>query len=410
MLGYLSWTVCAAYIGLLFSIPISNITLYILLTCCLFVNSFSLVSKSIRSSLPIQLLILFYILHIVGLLYSENLDNGLFVLEKKVTLLVLPVILFPSLQQLTTQEKSNLLFRLGTITIASSIAFVIIAASKQFLYNYELAFHRDYFPSIPYVYYALYFATGSLLLLNSIYERWQYSFTKILIMLLLTIYSLGLLVILSSKTGILAYVTGLAFFLYVRLPSRRMFYLSVIVVLFSLILSLIIYPPTMNRFVELKDNLNVITADKLGDHENFTGLNLRLYFWKISLSQLWEDNRLIGGMGTGDAQDYLNKIYEDHNLDNYGYKYFDPHNEWVMMLLQLGIIGMGCLAMVYGAGWWLARKSANLNFLFLLWGTLCFSFSESILESNKGIVFFALFFSILCQSVNKITSKAEDLL
>ena len=396
-LSYLSWAVCLAYVGLLLSLPISNITLFLLLGCCLVVNSVASIRTSIQSSLPIQLLILFYVLHIVGLLYTQNIDNGLFVLEKKVTLLVLPIILFPALQQLPTQDKSDLLLRLGLITIASSLAFVAIALLKAFLYNYGLAFHRDYFPSIPYVFYAMYFSTGSLLLLNSIYERCPYSRRKIFVMFLLTAYSLGFLVLLSSKTGIIAYIFGLTYFLWLRLPSRRLFYLSFVAILLSLTLSLIVYPTTLNRFVELKKNLAVITSDKLSEHENFTGLNLRLFFWRISLTQLLEDKTIVTGVGTGDAQDYLDRAYEKHDLDNFGYMHFDPHNEWVMMLLQLGILGVGCFGAVYGVGWWMATKLVNLYFIFFLWSTLCFSFSESILESNKGIVFFALFFCVLHQ-------------
>lgn len=396
---FINWAACAAYAGLFFSIPVSNITLFILLVCCLLTLNFSIVWESIKSSLPIQLLIAFYLLHILGLLYSQNMDNGLFVLEKKMTLLLFPLLLFPAWQNLPSDEKSTLPLRIGIITIFSSVVFLVTAVINRLLYHHELAFHRDYFASIPYVFYSIYFATGSLLLLNSLYERWQNSKTKIPVLLLLVVYSLSMLVLIASKTGILAYVTGLGYFLYMRLPSRRLFYASVAGMILSLVLLLVAYPTTLNRFLELSKNLSVVKEDTLTNFEEFTGLNLRLYFWKSSITQLWEDNRLIAGIGTGDGQDYLNMAYAKHHLDEYGYRDWDAHSQWVMTLLQLGIIGVGLLGAVLIEGWRMAKKSKNLDFQFFGWIIFCFSLSESVLESNKGVVFFALFFSLLA-SVN----------
>src|SRR6185369_10389606 len=104
--------------------------------------------------------------------------------------------------------------------------------------------------------------------------------------LLLIGYSLGMLVLISSKTGILSYTIGLGYFLYVQLTSRRLFYVSIAGVILSLSLFLVIYPSTLNRFLELNKNLSVVQEDNLKNYEEFTGLNLRLYFWKSSVTQL----------------------------------------------------------------------------------------------------------------------------
>ncbi len=400
----ISWAACVAYAGLFFSIPVSNITLFILLACCLLTLNFSIVAESIKSSLPIQLLIAFYLLHTVGLLYSQNMDNGLFVLEKKMTLLVFPLLLFPAWQNLASDKRSTLPFRIGVITIGSSIVFLVLATINKFFYKDSLAFHRDYFASTPYVFYSIYFATGSLLLLNSCYNRWQNSKTRILVLLLLPAYSLSMLVLISSKTGILAYVTGLGYFLYKRLPSRRLFYTSVAGLILSSALLLVAYPTTLNRFLELNKNLAVVNEDLLTNPEEFTGLNLRLYFWKSSITQLWKDNRLITGIGTGDGQDYLNMVYAKHRLDKYGYTDFDAHSQWIMTLLQLGLLGVGLLAAIFLIGARLARRFRSIDFLFFAWIVFCFSLSESVLESNKGVVFFALLFSMFCAHDNKTSS------
>ncbi len=389
---YMSWPVCLAWAGLLFSIPTSNVTLFILLAFCLITFSF----QGIKGSWPIILLLVFYLLHVPGLLYSENLSNGWFVLEKKVTLLILPLLLFPAWQLVPQEERSRTVLRLGAITIGSSVVFLVWACINKFINHSELAFHRDYFASIPYVFYSIYFSIGSLLFLNAMYEKWERPRERFTGSLCIVLYSLALLVLIASKTGIIAYVAAVGYFLFVKVHSRKFFLLSAAGVVVALLLMLAVYPDTLNRFTELTNNLSVLQSDKLENYQQFTGLNLRLYFWKISISQLWQDGSMIGGIGTGDAQDYLDMTYKVHGLDQYGYLQFDAHNQWVMTLLQIGLIGVAFLMATFVSGFRFAIRAGDLNFRFFLWVILCFSFSESLLEANKGVVLFALLFAILC--------------
>ncbi len=391
----MSWLFCLAYAGLFFELPISNVTIVLLLVGCLITLNVGKLKKSISANWPIRLMLLFYLLHIIGLLYSENLSNGLFVLEKKVTLLLFPVLLFPTLQQLPALEKSKLFLGIGIITIGSSLIFMITAILKKYFYSYSLAFHPDFFASIPYVFYGIYFAMGSLFLLSTLNEWWEASPRKLMILSLLVMYSLGALVIIGSKTGIISYVTGLALFLYLKLRSRKLFSLSLVAVGVALCIFLLLYPETLNRFKVLSRNLSVLSEETLKNDEEFTGLNLRLYIWKTAVSQLWKDNLLITGVGTGDEQDYLDKAYEEKKLQNYGFMHFDPHNQWVSTLVQLGIIGVIILGFVFHTAWRSSRKGGQINFLFFAIIMLCYSFSESILEANKGVVFFALMFCLV---------------
>ena len=402
----MSWMFCLAYAGLFFELPISNITLFLLVACCLVTLNIGQLKKSISSNWPIRLMLLFYLLHIIGLLYSENLSNGFFVLEKKVTLLIFPVLLFPALQQLPGLEKSKLFFRIGIVTLSSSLIFLIIAFLKKYFYSYALAFHPDFFASIPYVFYGIYFATGSLFLLSTLNERWEASRRKFIILSLLVIYSLGALVIIGSKTGIISYVTGLAIFLFLNLKSRKLFSLSLAAVGVALCVFLLLYPHTLNRFKVLSRNLSVLKAETLKNKEEFTGLNLRLFIWKTAVSQLWRDHLLVTGVGTGDGQDYLDKAYEEKKLQNYGFMHFDPHNQWVMTLVQLGIIGVIILGLVFHTAWRASRRTGQSNFFYFAVIMICYSFSESILEANKGVVFFALMFCLVVTVHQTDSTKA----
>ncbi len=396
--SYLSGAIYAAYIGLFFDIPVSNAGLIILFITCIACLDPQQWKQALKGSREIQLLIGFYVLHVVGLLYTQNMETGLFVLEKKIALLLMPLLVFPAYSGMSVSEKSKVLVTLGIITMGTSLAFIVIALLKQSLYNYTLAFHQDYFPSIPYVYYAIYFAVFSLVLLNELSER---SSRNIVILLLLVAYTLAILVLIASKTGLIAYVIGLTMFLALRVQSKKILFGSLTGVALCLSLFLWLHPSTLGRFTELKNNLSMLSEDKVSTNEQFTGLNLRLFFWKAAATQLWNDNRMLLGVGTGDAQDYLDQAYANRNLDRYGYLHFDPHNQWIETLLQLGLAGVALLATLFGKAALSALRQSNLNLLFFCWVILCFTFSESILESNKGIVFFALAFCVVAEKTGQ---------
>jgi O-antigen ligase len=166
--------------------------------------------------------------------------------------------------------------------------------------------------------------------------------------------------------------------------------------------SLILYfnDTTRSRFTELTQNLSILTRDKLGE-EVITDLNMRLLFWKISILHSWNDHLVLTGVGTGDAQDYLDSLYTHPNYQLYGYVGWDSHNQWVFTFVQLGVIGVAAMALLFGWSFKGAFRRSDLRFMIFLIITFGFSQSESILESNKGIVFFSLLFTLLCVSYNK---------
>jgi O-antigen ligase len=126
-----------------------------------------------------------------------------------------------------------------------------------------------------------------------------------------------------------------------------------------------------------------------------------LLFWKLSVGHLWKDNSIITGVGTGDAQDYIDSIYNLPSYKLYGYIGWDSHNQWIFTLIQIGVAGVLVMALLYAKYLKEAFKKMDLNFMAFLLITFWFSFSESILESNKGIVFFSLFFTILAAPYSK---------
>lgn len=342
---------------------------------------------------------LIYGLQIIGLLYTSNLQTGFFILEKKLSLILIPLIVLPVVLKFDPDLKA-LFKKLGIITILSSVVLIILAGIKSLFLHDPRAFYFEEVTSIHYVYYSIYFACGSLILIDSVFESSHQR--KTLVIILLFAYSLCVLVLVASKTGMMAFGAAAVVVLYRRIENRKIF--AVALIMMALLSTVFLYfnETTRNRFVGLDEHLSILKLDDFrGKEVHITDLNMRLLFWKISVSNLWKENAILTGVGTGDAQDFIDALYVLPQYDLRGYIGWDSHNQWVYTLIQLGIIGFAAMALLYGRYFLLAWKKNNLAFLSFLIITSLFTLSESILESNKGIVFVALLFTLFCASCER---------
>jgi O-antigen ligase len=411
--GILSWLICIAYVGLFFPIQVSNIAYILLFGYCLFNIQLREIITTFRRNLFAKLLTGMYLMQIVGLLYTTNYKTGFFILEKKIYFLLFPILCLPVFQKF---EDRTILKKIGVITISSSLILLCVALYRMIVLNDPHAFYFESFNEfegftpIHYVYYSLYFCCGSIFLIDSLFDLMIQKKWSLIMLAILYVYSFGIIVLVASKIGIIVFVLAAAVFLFIKLKKRKLFLVAITALILIAALALSINTTTQNRFRGLNEHLSMVTEDEPIKDANFSGLNMRLLFWRLQLKNAAHDGLLLFGVGTGDTQDYIDSIYKlpKYNYQLYGYIGWDSHNQWVYTLLELGLAGvalMGYLFLVY------LRKALtqhNLSFICFLIITLAFSFTESILESNKGIVFFSLFFTIL--SVSNCGKKDASLL
>jgi O-antigen ligase len=399
--------ICLEYIGLLFlPIPLSNITLTALLLFLLFITDFRNLISTLRSSTFSKLILGMYLLQIVGLLYTENLKAGFFALEKKVCFVLLPVFLLPALQKVSYESLQGLFKKLGIITVVSGLVLLLAATIRYYLLGYTNAFSyesfRSYegFSTIHYVYYSMYFATGSMILLDILFEPLSKNRTGMIVLGCVFIFCSSVMILAGSKTGIIAFVFCSIYLLYKRTGQRKIFFLSVSLLILSLSVALYFHETTRKRFVGLDENLAILINEKLIDPTKITDLNMRLLFWKIAVSKSIHDNLFIAGTGTGDVQAYLDALYIQYRLD--GYLGYDSHNQWVHTFIQLGVMGLLPMFLLFAYSLKSAYKKNDSRFVFFLIIVLLFTMTESIFELNKGIVFFSLFATLFTASENRL--------
>ncbi|GAB3200533.1 hypothetical protein GCM10027293_21600 [Pontibacter aydingkolensis] len=121
-----------------------------------------------------------------------------------------------------------------------------------------------------------------------------------------------------------------------------------------------------------------------------TGMSMRIAFWKTALAVLEKYPTI--GVGTGDLEEAMSVEYINNELsDLQGY---NPHNQYLQTGIMLGITGVALLLLLLLYPLVMAlRRGDSIYIVFILIVSVSF-LTESVLQSNKGIVFFALFNSV----------------
>ena len=381
------------FVILLFSISFfigGHILDYSLVLLILAILFFSIRKKEFNFNLNKSLLVIiaFYLMHIIGIIYSENKDIAYFDVEVKASLFAFPLLLL-----LTSKYvKSIKEIFLKLFVLASSIIslYLIIRVFYHFLFlnditdfmysNFSVLLHPSY--------YAMYLIF-SLIIISYVYNQGFCKKKNILILpLLLNIVALFLA---DSKSG---YVSALVIFIYLLI---NFFYKkSKLYTIVSVSVVIIIGIIMINTNQRLKIMLNVVedyekTISKPNNYKESTGL--RILSWNAA-AQVVKENP-ITGVGTGDIKQELFKKYEELNYQKNIDIKMNVHNQFIETWLGQGIFGFILLLLVLILPFIDAVKQKNIllqGFLLLIFINFLF---ESMLNTQAGTIFFGFFYSLL---------------
>src|SRR5258708_92017 len=336
-----------------------------------------------------------YLLTMVGTLWSARRGEAFKELEKQLALLFVPLIFyFTEMDWKKVQRpllKAFALSCLFTTLYLYGIAFGRIRQqglplssffSPPFMnhqFSAPIGLHATYFS----MYIAISLVTFIWLMLRArrTLDRWFYALGSLI--LLAAILQLAAR---SVCISLLFVINGLLPYWLMKGRTRRIF-LGV-----SLFLTAVV-------FVALTSNENLHTRylvqlqqDLKGNVGDKDGSEPRMVRWFCA----WELIRAAPwtGYGSGTEVDLLKEKYAVHQLyDSYAHD-LNAHNQYLSILLKTGILGeilfLGVLAIGLRQAWRLKDPFLG-SFLVIV---ICVSFSENILDVNKGIFFFSFFFSL----------------
>lgn len=350
-----------------------------------------------RVRLVLMISTLFWIA-LAGMLYTENTEEGWFRLQQKSLLLVFPLV-FGTIT-ISWQKELKWIVSFFLIGVLLACLLSLIDATIYWIRNdnaerffaHGLAEFVNLYPYI--------LALLCLMLIIILAEAglgnlelhpWlQHRFVIVGLALFFSVF----LLLLSVKQIIIAWLFFIVAYA-IRLNKNR-FVLYLLSVAFILtVLSVFFIPTLKTKVLEItskEDNMIPLDRDaSLG--RNWNGIAIRRAIWACTMDVI-KANPLLG-VGTGDGQDHLQAAYENRQFYFASrYNRYNTHNQYLQTIVNFGIAGLLVWLCSLSGLLWQYRK----NWLvFSLLACLLFAMlTESMFETNKGVLLMAYLFTVFC--------------
>lgn len=377
----------------LISIKLCN--LFIILYCLNWVVWFIKYPKNFKWPNPFSFLVILpYLIGILTLFYSEDVKEATFSIEKKLSLILFPIMISMS-KNLTQGEKSKI-FKLGLGTLLAVTFFYLSFAGYKWVvyginkfYWKDLTEPLDFHPSYLSLYINLFIYWLGLELIQN-WDSWRRG--RIIWVLLTLGYFLFVQVLLSSKVQLVISFVCLGIILF-RIVSRSSLKWKLLLLISTLTMVLILSTFWKKAPLERFGHISRIEYKLDAPVETFNELTIR--FALIECAWMVVKENLVFGVGIGDVRKELDKVYRkvDYKfgyLDNQ-----DPHNQYLQIAIGSGIVGLLIFLISFLVPLYFSILANDKFYIFF---SVLFLFSflfESVLERHNGIILYSFFNSLL---------------
>lgn len=363
-----------------------------------------LIHNHLRISIPkrnvtiLMFFILLYTCYAIGLIYTDLSEVGWQKMQLRLSMIAFPLIFLSGSAQETINRKTIMNWFIAggvivSIYLLGHAVYIYLAEHRNIFFGQSITYKTGF--SVTYL--SMYFV----LMIGALFTNLQTEKLTIFdkgIKCGIVLLFLIMLLSFSSRTQIISLVIviiAFIFFMAMELKEKRIrkitLYLTLLVVLVSVILS---YPSTGQRLVNMVKQWNEPYTD-----QHPTSENMRQIAWKISLDQILRHPLL--GVGTGDADTSLFKSYSDQKLKWPFTDRLNSHNQFLQTSLAIGIAGLAALLLLLTASLTKAIKNHDRLYIAFLLVIILACCSESILETEAGVVFFAFFNSLFANGDTK---------
>ncbi len=410
----LAWLLCV--ITLPWIDKANNVSLIFL--TCLWIMDGSIIKRwhLLKSDRWVWPFFLYFILLVVGMVYSPDIDKAIFTLEKKITFIVLPLI------AITGRQLSPKFIGFLKLSFVYSCVFMILlnlGATAVYFFLGDLAFNFDpnsqavfssmhpeaspiwmHFSYIHLLqwsglhpaYFSMYLVFGMVILFNEEYS----SSTQRNIHILLGFIMSCFIALLSTRIAIIAFVACALYMGAKRIMEKRVT-AAFLVLAVGFVLGLLVWLNPVARFRVIEEPVK--TSYRVNQETtNFNSVNYRLLEWQGSWSIIRAN--FFSGVGTGGGISAMSNFYANYSKETAGLEY-DPHNQYLQTWLELGLAGLFALLLCIFAPLFRPNVEQSYVAFILIFSLMCLT--ESIGERQKGIVFFTLFQSLFLAFEKKST-------
>lgn len=377
------------------SIQFCSIATALLLANWLFEGDFKVKFQTLFAQKSSLLLFAFYGLHLLGMAYTSNTASGLFDLEKKISLLIIPLVLLS--RPLSVRQTECVL----ALFVSTCVLLGIIGSIWGFSHMHQILQSKEnagpehvvtYFIQFPRVYFSLYlmFCLGCVFYFYNKYKQNLTQSQKVGLLVMVLLIVAFLFQMASRMNLLLLVVFSFSLGFYELVVKRKKIQLAFTIGFIGFVFFLLAFTqiPHLKRFMS-----DFTKKTELEKGDAYNSVNLRVEKMKSAkevLAQNW-----LWGVGIGDVQDALNEEYRKRGFE-LGYTVnLDTHNQYLQTWIGLGIFGLLLLVSFYAFTLWEAFQVRNFLLFFLILHFGIASLSEALLITQKGIVFFSLFYPLV---------------
>jgi len=320
-------------------------------------------------------IILYLSVLVIGLIYTQDLQTGIRVIETSFSLIALPII-FSKVRNFDEIKLKQLFFAfISGITVASTLSLIgalfeyLNSGDKNSFFSNQLTSLIDSHPT----YLAYYLISAITFGLYSIYYQKGLgaSFQTFLLLTLLFV----MLMLTGSSTIFIVVLFVFSFFLLKYLLEEKTEQQTKV---FILIIFFAIFMFAYNLFYYGADNINNDSWERLG-------------LWNSAIEA--NPNFLLG-VGTGDYNLVLNKYFLDHDLKEFAKNNFNSHNQFLQVYFSNGLIGVLFLLLLLGRPLYISVRYQNTLGILIFFPFLMYGMTEVFLGRYQGVVFFAFLHQI----------------
>lgn len=369
-------------------------------------------------------MILFFLLHLLGLTMTWDIDSGLYELQQKSALLLFPL-LFLFMPRPSGQELVGVLYAFLIGTVLATLLGMISACSEYWSSGNMKAMHLLYGPEFSIFmhrgYFAIYLLFGAFIAWEMMFRGGSKNSMRAVFAFIFILLVFGILFT-SSRAAVLILfiISGVQSFREVRGPILKKVGTALLAFI-TLLALLFLFPRNIQRFQDLFPESNeVVSKEKEGqgsedkerkneerdknegERSGGGNKNERILVW-MTAKDLFQEN-FWSGVGTGNSDPALQKRYEAEGAQDPMKKRLNAHSQFLQTGIALGISGLGVLLALFilavKVGW---ERSGALLHLGIAVGIA--SLFESFLERQAGILFFSFFLPLLYVAFEKLEEK-----
>ncbi len=386
-----------------YAYAISSISVFIFAGLWLLDNSWSEKWNRLQQSPLAWLFMAVYLIEAIGLLYTSNLPEGLFILQKKVLLFAFPLLL-ATIPPFSEKQIKILLAAFVVTCVAGSLVCLaqglyhaLVLGHTKFLFYHQLAAFID----MQGIYLSLYTGFSALILVYYLlYQPSVMSATVRKVATVTSVYLIGFTVLLSIRTTLAALLFLLVLLIAIYFYRKRQLlkgFLAIAGLIMFVTGSIFLNPVSSRKFREAFDKKETIPLNNQSDQSlgrGWGGKALRFAIWQCTVDVI--GNNFWLGVGTGSAQDALQEGYRKRNFDfAYLYNSYNAHNQYLETWISAGIGGLAVLLLSFVVPLYMSFRTGNLLHVLLILFFAINCLTESMFERQKGVIFYAFFNSLL---------------